>query len=166
MIAQTVSAASGSAHPLRLIVFGRGARKAESILQPMLDGTGVALQGFDILEAQQVSEVFAQTDVQLFVRSGLSSRRSSGISGIVCGVPIVGFADAETGFPITEAGVRLVPCGDVSGLVRELTATLQDSGLRSQLRERSLAAACQYFSWDRIAESYIAALAGGDDARS
>jgi len=92
------------------------------------------------------------------VRSGLSSRRGSGIAGIACGLPIIGFSDAETAFPITEAGVRLVPMGDREGLVRELVLVLKQQMLRETLRQRNLEAAERYFSWDRIADAYLSFL--------
>jgi glycosyltransferase involved in cell wall biosynthesis len=158
MIAWVLSRASAEVGPLRLTVFGRGAKAAGTLLVPLLAGSSVEIEGFGILEAEKASGLLANADIQLFVRSGLSSRRGSGIAGIACGLPIVGFSDAETAFPITEAGVRLVPMGDREGLVRELVVVLRQQTLRETLRQRNLEATERYFSWDRIADAYLSIL--------
>jgi glycosyltransferase involved in cell wall biosynthesis len=43
-------------------------------------------------------------------------------------------------------------------LSRALDRVLSDDQLRQDLRLRSLSAYTRYFSWDRIAEQYVAAL--------
>jgi len=158
MIASVLSRAAEVVGPLHLTVFGRGAKVAGSLLLPLLADSPVELEDFGILEAEKGGSLLANADVQLFVRSGLSSRRGSGIAGIACGLPIIGFSDAETAFPITEAGVRLVPMGDREGLVRELVLVLKQQMLRETLRQRNLEAAERYFSWDRIADAYLSFL--------
>jgi glycosyltransferase involved in cell wall biosynthesis len=158
MIAWVVSRAAEVVGPLHLTVFGRGAEVAVTLLVPLLSRSAVELEGLGILEAEVASSLLANADVQLFVRSGLSSRRGSGIAGIACGLPVIGFSDAETAFPITEAGVRLVPMGDREGLVRELVLVLKDQVLRETLRQRNLEATERYFSWDRIADAYLSFL--------
>lgn len=114
--------------------------------------------GIDRSLPLQVGRLLANADAQLFARSGLSARRGSVIAGVPCGLPIVGFANEETAFPITEAGVRLVATGDADGLARELTSVLEDDALRDALRHGSLEATRQYFSWERIAERYLSAV--------
>jgi len=158
MIAWVLSRAAEVVGPLHLTVFGRGAKVAGSLLLPLLADSPVELEDFGILDAEKGGSLLANADVQLFVRSGLSSRRGSGIAGIACGLPIIGFSDAETAFPITEAGVRLVPMGDREGLVRELVLVLKQQMLRETLRQRNLEAAERYFSWDRIADAYLSFL--------
>jgi glycosyltransferase involved in cell wall biosynthesis len=158
LIASVTSRVAEEFGPLRLIVFGRGANLAEKILRRLLDGSRVELEAFGIVPPEQAGSLLANSDVQLFVRSGLSARRGSAIAGIACGLPIVGFADEETAFPITEAGVRLLPVGDVDGLVRELASVLREDALRETLRQRSLEATRRYFSWKRIADQYLSAI--------
>jgi glycosyltransferase involved in cell wall biosynthesis len=158
MIAWVLSRVAEAVGPLHLTVFGRGAKVAGTLLLPLLADTSVELEDFGVLEAERASSLLANADVQLFVRSGLSTRRGSGIAGIACGVPIIGFSDAETAFPITEAGVRLVPMGDREGLVRELVQVLKQQTLRATLRQRNLEATERYFSWDRIADAYLSFL--------
>jgi len=158
LIASVLLRTAAQMGPIHLVIFGRGAKSIETILLPMLQGSQVALEAFGIVESEEAASLFARTDVQLFIRSGLSSRRGSGIAGIACGVPIVAFSDKDTAFPITEAGVRLVPMGDVDGLVRELVSVLRQPLLRQTLRQRNLEVAERYFSWDRIAEAYVSFL--------
>jgi len=158
MIASVLSRAAEVVGPLHLTVFGRGAKVAGNLLLPLLADSPVELEDFGILEAERAGSLLANADVQLFVRSGLSSRRGSGIAGIACGLPIIGFSDTETAFPITEAGVRLVPMGDREGLVRELVLVLKQQTLRETLRQRNLEATERYFSWDRITDAYLAFL--------
>jgi glycosyltransferase involved in cell wall biosynthesis len=158
MIAWVLSRAAEVVGPLHLTVFGRGAKVAGTLLRPLLAHSSVELEDLGILEAEGAGSLLANADVQLFVRSGLSSRRGSGIAGIACGLPIIGFSDAETAFPITEAGVRLVPMGDREGLVRELVLVLKQQTLRDTLRQRNLEATERYFSWDRIADAYLSFL--------
>jgi len=158
LIAWVLSEASKEVGPMNLTVFGRGAKVAGTLLPPLLAGSAVELNDYGVLEAGRAVSLLATADVQLFVRSGLSSRRGSGIAGIACGLPIVGFSDAETAFPITEAGVRLVPMGDREGLVRELVQVLKQETLRETLRQRNLEATERFFSWDRIADAYLSIL--------
>jgi glycosyltransferase involved in cell wall biosynthesis len=158
LIASVLSGAAKEVGSLHLTVFGRGAKVAGALLRPLLDGVPVELEDLGILEAERASSLLANADVQLFVRSGLSSRRGSGIAGIVNGLPIVGFSNEETAFPINEAGVRLVPLGDQQGLIRELILVLKDDALREALRQRNLKAAERYFSWDCIADAYLSVL--------
>jgi glycosyltransferase involved in cell wall biosynthesis len=158
MIAWVLSRVAEIVGPLHLTVFGRGAKVAGTLLLPLLADSPVELEDLGVLEAERAGSLLANADVQLFVRSGLSSRRGSGIAGIACGLPIIGFSDAETAFPITEAGVRLVPLGDREGLVRELVLVLRQRGTRETLRLRNLVATERYFSWDRIADAYLSFL--------
>jgi glycosyltransferase involved in cell wall biosynthesis len=158
MIAWVLTRVAEAVGPLHLTVFGRGAKVAGTLLLPLLADSSVELESLGVLEAERAGSLLANADVQLFVRSGLSTRRGSGIAGIACGLPLIGFSDAETAFPITEAGVRLVPVGDRDGLVRELVLVLKQEGLRETLRQRNLEATERYFSWDRIADAYLSFL--------
>jgi len=144
LIANVVSAAAQQAGPLRLVVFGRGAKLAEPVLLSTLQGSRVQLSVFDVLTPGEAGTVLAGADLQLFVRSGISSRRGSAIAGITCGLPVVGFSGPETAFPITEAGVRLVPLGNEE--------------LRESLSAVSRAASERYFSWNVLADKYLSFL--------
>ena len=157
LIGRTLLSAAQVVGRLRLLVFGRGSELAQP-LHAQFRGTAVDLEICGRVSSERAGVLLGMADVQLFVRFGLSSRRGSAIAGIACGLPIVGFASHETAFPITEAGVRLVPLGDSRGLLRELLAVLCNHSLRETLAQRSRQAQQQYFSWDHIAEKYISAI--------
>jgi glycosyltransferase involved in cell wall biosynthesis len=143
---------------LRLIALGRGSAVFEGELRNALSGSGIELSMLGLMPAEDFVQALASAQVLLCVRAHVSSRRSSAIAGIVCGVPIVGYRGAETGFPITEAGVKLVDLRDREGLVRALAQVLTDEELYLELRQRSLHAAQQYFCWDAIASQFIHAM--------
>ena len=148
---------------LRLIVFGRGSREADSALQREFAGTSVEVETLGLLSAEDVSRILARADVLLFVRGQISSRRGSAIAGIACGLPVVGFAGPETGWPITEAGILSVPVGNREALSMGLERVLSDPALRISLAGRSRRAQEQYFSWRAIAARYADALGGSGE---
>lgn len=157
-IASAVEAAAERVGPLRLVVLGRGSREAEPALRRAFNGAKVEVAVLGLLPAAEVSCVLSQADVLLFVRGALSSQRTSGIAGIACGLPIVGYQGAHTARPVLDAGVMLVPYGDRSALRTALADVLSDRTLRDKLRERSTEAYRRYFSWDVIARRYEAVL--------
>jgi glycosyltransferase involved in cell wall biosynthesis len=144
--------------PVRLRVFGRGAEQAEVVLARGLSGSAVDLELHRLVPVEFARDLLMSSHVQLFLRDGVSTRRTSVIAGIVCGLPVVGYASPETGFPITDAGVALVRYGDVDGLVRELSLVLRDGSARAEMERRSCLAASRYFSWDAIAQRYAEVL--------
>jgi glycosyltransferase involved in cell wall biosynthesis len=150
--------ANRSAGRLRLIVFGRGSREAESALRTELGGMDVEVETLGLLSPGDVSRTLSRADVLLFVRGQISSRRGSAIAGIACGLPVVCYAGPDTGWPITEAGILPAPLGDREALSTALERVLTDSALRGSLTERSRRAYAQYFSWHAIAARYADAL--------
>jgi glycosyltransferase involved in cell wall biosynthesis len=140
---------------VRLLVFGRGAQAAEGFLRNALQGVAVTLNVKGIIEPDEISRLLAASDALLFVRGQLSGRRGSALAGVACGLPVVGYAGPETVFPITEAGLELAPQGDREALARALTRVLNDSGHRQELRRRSVCAQENYFSWPKIANSFL-----------
>jgi glycosyltransferase involved in cell wall biosynthesis len=146
--------------PIHLIVLGRGTQEADSALRAEFAGTNVEVKTLGLLSAEDVSRTLARANVMLFVRGQISSRRGSAIAGIACGLPVVGYAGPETGWPITEAGLVPVPLGDREALSVALEKVLSDNALRTSLAERSCRAQEQYFSWRAIAARYVDALGG------
>jgi glycosyltransferase involved in cell wall biosynthesis len=157
-IAHAVARAAQQAGPLRLVVLGRNAQLGEEPLRAALAGTGVEIEVHGVLPAEAVEQRLSQADVQLFVRGGISTRRGSAIAGIVCGLPLVAYSWKETGPPVTEAGVVLVPSGDQEALANALTRVLVDDAYRARLRELSLKARDNHFCWDAIAAKYAEAI--------
>lgn len=143
---------------LRLIAIGRGSAVFEEELRNALSGSGIELSMLGLMPAGDLVQALSSAQVLLCVRGHVSSRRGSAIAGIVCGVPIVGYRGAETDFPITEAGVKLVDRGDREGLAQALAQVLTNENLYLELRQRSVATAEKYFSWDAISSQFASAI--------
>ena len=158
LIAQVICQAAEKLRGLRLLVLGRNAEDSEAPLRAALAGTNVELEVHGVLPADEIERRLSDADALLFVRGGISSRRGSALAGIACGLPVVAFEGAETGPPVTEAGVVLAPEGDRTTLAGNLTRVLSDDVLRSDLRRRSLEAREKYFSWDVIARKFLQVL--------
>jgi glycosyltransferase involved in cell wall biosynthesis len=146
------------AGPLRLVVFGRGSQEADPAIRAEFAATDIDVQTLGLLSPEEVSRTLAGSDVLLFVRGEISSRRSSAIAGIACGLPIVAYQGPETGWPVTEAGLIPVPDGNREALSLALTQVLSDGALQTSLADRSRRAHQRYFSWLAIAACYSGAL--------
>jgi glycosyltransferase involved in cell wall biosynthesis len=162
-IVESVRKAAASAGQLQLLVLGRGAKEAESLLREAFSGTPVSLQVDGLRGSREISAALSSCDVLLFVRGGFSSRRGSGLAAIACGLPIVAYRGPETGFPLTEAGIVFVPQDDIDALGKELARLLQDRELRLRLSKRNLEVFREWFSWDRIAGRWIETLGNSQD---
>jgi len=143
---------------VRLVVLGRNAESAEKFFLERLHGMDVQLSLSGVLAAEEVVRVLGKSDVLLFVRGAISTRRGSAIAGIACGLPVVAKEGWETSAPITEAGVELIEPGEQFGPA--LVRVLCDPTYRARLAERSRKAQQRYFSWQAIAQRYAAALRG------
>jgi glycosyltransferase involved in cell wall biosynthesis len=153
-IAHAVKQTAHKVPKLRLVTLGRGSKEAEIPLREALKGVKVEIEALGLLSTEEISEVLAASDVQLHVRGEISTRRGTVIAGMGCGLPIVAYTGKETGPPIPEAGVLLVPEGDREAVAQALTQVLTDEKLHLELRKRSLEAYRQYFSWDAIAQRF------------
>lgn len=157
-IVEALRVASDQIGPVRLSVFGRNADSDGSALKDKLTGTSieVAIQG--LLTPQEIVEALGRSDALLFVRGPISTRRGSALAGIACGLPVIAWEGPETGGPINEAGVVLVPENSGRELGRALVRVLQDDAYRRSLQERSERAQAQFFCWDVIAGEFAASL--------
>jgi glycosyltransferase involved in cell wall biosynthesis len=140
---------------LRLVVFGRGSAEAEPALRRELEGGGIETLVLGLLPPEDLARELTHTDVLLFVRGGVPSRRGSALAGIACGLPVVGYGSEETAFPVKEAGVVLVAPRDRVSLAEALIRVLADDNWRQQLRTRSCAAQKQYFSREVISRLFL-----------
>lgn len=138
----------------RLSVFGRHAELRERALRQGLEDVPVELSVEGVVDPDQVVQKLSVCDLLLFVRGGISSRRSSAIAGIACGLPIIAFSGSETATPLTEAGVLLVSSEQPGQLRDALVRVLSDVALRAELSSRSRAAYQLYFSWPAIAARF------------
>jgi glycosyltransferase involved in cell wall biosynthesis len=163
-IVQTLRSAVAKVGDLQLLVLGRGAKEAEPLVRAGLSGTGISIRVDGVKSSREISEALSSSDVLLFVRGSLSSRRGSGLAGLACGLPIVAYKGRETGFPLTDAGIIFVPQDDLHALADELCRVLLNPKLRSDLSARNLAAFRKWFSWDQIALQWVQALRDGADS--
>jgi glycosyltransferase involved in cell wall biosynthesis len=157
-IVHSIQRASAHTGELQLVVLGRGATEAESLLRTRLSGTRVSLRVDGLRSSREIGVALASCDAFLFVRGAFSSRRGSGVAAIACGLPIVAYRGRETGRPLTEAGIVFVPQDDADALGNELARVLLDRDLRLRLRARNLKIFREWFSWDRIAERWVETL--------
>ena len=155
-IAGAVKYFTERAGKVRLLVFGRNSESAGLAMRAKLQKTAVKLEILGLLPADKVVESLRSSDVLLFVRGTISSRRGSAIAGIACGLPVVAIAGPETATPIAEAGVVLLAAGASPEETGEaLVRILTDGAYRDLLAERSRSAQQQHFSWQAIAAKYV-----------
>jgi len=153
-IVEAVRFAAARFGNLWLIVFGRNAQNAEAELTNRFRDSGVELHVLGVLPSEDVVRSLSISDVLLFVRGPISSRRGSAIAGIACGLPVIAFEGPETATPITEAGLAIFSPQRKGDLGDVLLRVLEDEHYRASLAQRSLVAQRQYFSWHVIAAQY------------
>jgi glycosyltransferase involved in cell wall biosynthesis len=146
---------------LRLVLLGRGTAEARDEIMRAFEGIPVDVVNLGLRGAEEISRTLSESDAMLCVRGTLFPRRGSALAGIACGLPIIAYEGVMDIFPVSEAGVCLVPYGDRQALGDALAQILLDSGLHEQLRARSLRAYERYFSWDVIAGEMVRVLQEG-----
>ena len=153
-IAYTARCAVSSGAPLRFVFFGRGTSEAREQIECAFRDIPVEISVLGLLDASKIGGILANSDVMLCVRGAIFPRRGSALAGISCGLPIVCYRGPESTFPITEAGLELVPYRDRDALGKAVHRVLSDDRLRQALRRRSFQAHYNYFSWDSIAARF------------
>jgi glycosyltransferase involved in cell wall biosynthesis len=143
---------------LRVVFLGRGTAEAKDEITRTFDGTPAEISNLGIRDAMEVRDTLVSSDVMLCVRGKMFPGRGSAIAGIVCGLPILGYGSREEAYPISEAGIRLVPYRDSEALGTNLAQVLSNGQLREQLIEANRAAQEKFFSWDSIADQMLRAL--------
>jgi glycosyltransferase involved in cell wall biosynthesis len=143
---------------LRLSIFGRCAELRETVLREGLQHLPVELSVEGVLEPSQVVQRLSASDVLLFVRGHISSRRGSAIAGIACGLPVIAYHGSETTVPITDAGVVLVSPDQPDDLNVALVRVLSDATYRMDLGARSYVTYKTHFAWPVIAARWGALL--------
>ena len=162
-IADAVRFAASRVKNLRLIVFGRHAKDSESELRRRLDSVPVEIQVLGLLSNEDVARAMSNCDVLLFVRGPISTRRSSAIAGIACGLPVIAAEGPETSTLIKEAGVAFYSPQKKGDLGEVLLHVLEDQHYRAALAQRSWIAQQRYFSWNMIAARYAEFLEKKDE---
>jgi glycosyltransferase involved in cell wall biosynthesis len=158
-IASVAKEASKAIPNLRFVALGRGSNEVREDLANALEGCSVGLEVRGVLPAEEITRELRRADALLFVRGLVVLERGAAIAGIACGLPIVGYGIGEPSGPLAEAGVEWSTWRDPKSLARSLVRVLTDSRLWTELHERNVRAYEKYFSWDRIAELYMQALA-------
>ncbi len=153
-IVEAVRFAASRVRHLRLIVLGRNAQSAEAELTSRFRDSTVELHVLGVLPGEDVVRSLSVSDVLLFVRGHISTRRGSAIAGIACGLPVIAFEGPETAPPITEAGLAFFSPQKKGDLGDVLLRVLEDGHYLTSLAQRSLLAQWQYFSWRVIAARY------------
>ena len=143
---------------VRLTVFGRHAELREADLREGLRDVPVELSVEGVVEPAEVVRKLRACDILLFVRGNISSRRSSAIAGIACGLPIIAFSGSETAPPLSDAGVILVPPDQRKEIKAALLRLLSDHAYRANLAARSRATYQTHFAWTAIAARFTSIL--------
>ncbi|HZV60484.1 MAG TPA: glycosyltransferase [Candidatus Eremiobacteraceae bacterium] len=158
-IARAVSNAAKQVGPLEVVVLGRNSESGGEDLRVALAGSRAEVRIVGVVPADEVVRILGASDVMLFARGPISSRRGSAIAGIACGLPVIAEEGSELAPPITEAGVVLVPEELVpEGFGTALVRVLNDQAYRASLAQRSRDAQSRYFSWSVIARQYAQAV--------
>ena len=157
-ILAAVQHAAKSVGKLHLSVFGRHAELRQETLRKGLENYPVELSVDGVLEDEQIIERIRGCDVLLFVRGGISTRRSSAIAGISCAVPMVAFVGPETSWPLMDAGVILVSPSDPKEFDDALVRLLANPELRAGLSRVNQLIYSEHFAWPVIARRYAALL--------
>lgn len=140
---------------VRIIIFGRHSELSKTEFAALSRRMAVEAQTFGLLTPERIVECFASSDVLLFMRGPISSRRGSAIAGIACGLPVIAMVGPETAAPITDAGVVLLPDSASNGeFGKALERVLTDREYRERLAERSRRAQEKHFCWQAIAARY------------
>jgi glycosyltransferase involved in cell wall biosynthesis len=157
-ITYAMSRARKRAGPLRLVVLGRGSAETGDTFRKSLDGSGVEVSILGVLPAEQVGRTLAEASAFLSVRGLVSPRRGSVLAGVACGLPVVGYGEPASCYPLSEAGLALAPWLDREALAEALARVLSDEPYRQEMQRRSRRAQATYFDWGQIAEKYMRAL--------
>ena len=158
IIVDAVRHAAQKLGKVRLSIFGRHAELRETALRDGLCGLPVDLFVEGVVDPAQAVQKLSACDLLLFIRGPISSRRSSAIAGIACGLPVIAYAGSETAAPITDAGVVLVSPDQPDDLNAALVRVLSDFTYRTDLAARSRAAYQTHFAWPAIAVRFSALL--------
>jgi glycosyltransferase involved in cell wall biosynthesis len=157
-IAEAMRYVSQEMGPVRLAVLGRNSEVGGKQLKEKLTGTNVEVVIHGLLSGEDVVRKLGESDVFLFARGPISTRRGSAIAAIACGLPVVACGGWETASPITEAGVALLTADSKNEYGPALVRVLTNAEFRASLRERSRYAHQRYFSWAAIASQYATVL--------
>lgn len=154
-VAVAAGKAAQNGSKVRVVFMGRGSTEAEPHIARLFRDVPVEISNLGIVTAENISDTLAGCDAMLCVRGKICPNRGSAIAGIACGMPIVGYAGGAEDTPLAKAGLVLVPYRDSEALGQALVRVLNDPAYAHELREQSVRAQQNYFSWHVIADSFI-----------
>ncbi len=108
-----------------------------------------------LVSEETLSSELSRATLTLFLRGGLSTRRTTAVAAIAHRVPIVAYEDFETGWPMTEAGAILIQRGDVQAAAEATIELLEQPDLRKALKERNQEVFDKYFDWPVIGGHFL-----------
>lgn len=143
---------------LRLVLVGRNTLEAGDELRRLLADAPVTIDAHGVVLRERVSDLLAPSHLLLFVRGQLSTQRGSALAGVACGLPVIGYAGADTAAPLTDAGVLTAPMGDTDRLADLAISVLADPARWRELHARSCRVQEKEISWDVLAARFQEAL--------
>jgi glycosyltransferase involved in cell wall biosynthesis len=159
-VGRAIESAAAQGAALRVVFLGRGTEDSEAEIRAAIPPGTAEIEILGLQDLAAVSRVLASSDIMLSVRGPLFPRRGSVIAGIACGLPIVAYGNSKNAFPLSEAGIELVPWHEPEAFATAFARIARDATLRQSLRARSHEANEKYFSWESIAGRYAMALSG------
>lgn len=156
-ILQAVRVASDGGIKIRLVFLGKGTKEAKSAIDDLFGSLPIELTILGMQSPEMVRQILSDSHVMLFVRGLLTSRRSSAIAGISCGLPVLAYEGACEHTHLAKAGVELVPYRDAFRLGGKLKDLLEDSQYWKNLHRKSVSVHKEYLSWDSIAGRFVEA---------
>ena len=154
-ISDAVRTAIADGANFRLLFLGRGTSEAKEDIARFFRDIPIGISNLGLQDANQISDIFANSDAMLCVRGKVYLRRGSAIAGIACGLPIIGYAGESRGTPLDDAGLVLVPYRDGKAAGAALSHVLHDQSFHRELQEKNLRVQQKYFSWELIAFAFV-----------
>jgi glycosyltransferase involved in cell wall biosynthesis len=155
LIAETVAMVREAVPDITLVFFGCGTSEAAPLIQ---ERVACRFEVKGLLPSDEAHRLLESASAVLFVRGAVASGRTTAVSGIVAGTPVVGFLGPTTGPPITVAGAWLVQRDAPEALADALRTVLTDDAVWAEMRQRNVRATAEHFSWTAIAERMARAL--------
>ena len=125
-ISDAVRTAIADGVEFRLLFLGRGTSEAKGEIARFFRDIPIEVSNLGLLDADRISDIFADSHAMLCVRGKVYLRRGSAIAGIACGLPIIGYEGESKGTPLDDAGLVLVPYRDGVAAGAALSRVLQD----------------------------------------
>ncbi len=143
---------------VRVELCGRNSEAAGSVLRGLVVESGAEIVAHGVVSAAEAGRIIADSTVTILMRGQATSGRGSLSAAIACGVPAVAWKGSRTAPPLTEAGIVIVPSGDVEAFGAAVTRILNDPAYAAALRAKQAEAQRLAFSWDAIAMRFDEAL--------